>query len=697
MDKDSEGRLPLDTLETWQDHPSLRILTSGQGKSWCATLAGPNWITFDLSSYWQNGSLELTLKGRNGGESFKVAVGDRDPIRRASTIFSQPITLTTKEWTTVEIPLRRLIPDPGPFRLKQTAFLRFSGDKEACFYLGSVRFTSPDKEPAALPIKVNQVGYEPGWTKKAIVSGFEGEISFKAGTPFRVLDIRDRAVFQGTLKPLADFDSASGERLYTADFTPLRQTGTYRLVVEGAGDSTVFEIRPSLYSGLLRDLVRYYYFQRSGTALSPTHAGIWSRTEGHPGDSILSYQSGKPGTRDSSGGWYDAGDYGKYTAPASRAVADLLWTYEHFPSLFSDGHLGIPESGNGMPDILDEAKWCLDWILKMQDESGGFYHMVWPSISDQMPAQDKTKRMIFDKGPKGTTILPTASTANASAALAHAALVFSKFKPEYSASCKAASLKAWRYLEQNPEEISAEGMTYAEEGDLDNRLWAAFALYRLTGEERFHAFIKQNFKSFESGWQDEQGNANSDLTKMAWPHYFRSAKQDSDLAAWHRRMILSFRTIQMKRWTSLKWGSFLLDQNFYWSSNAAAAQTVQVLYANGRVHGFGEADLLQAAVRNHDYLLGANPVRTSYVSGAGEASIKNTYSQIFNNDRIEQVPPGYLSGGANKYQGGFYSRWPAKCHRDVCTDWVTQEHCITYNAPMVFATAYLLDAARRRP
>lgn len=696
IDKDAQGRLPLDTLETWQDHPSLRILTSGQGKSWTVTFAGPNWITYDLSSYWQNGSLELTIKGRDGGESFKVALADRDPIRRSSTVFSQALTLPGKDWTTIEIPLRRLIPDPGPFRLRQTAELRFTGTQEASFYIGSIRFTSPDKEPTALPIKANQVGYEPSWTKKAIVSSFDGEASFKAGTPFKVLDIRDKTVFQGTLKPLAELDSASGERLFTADFTPLRQTGSFRIVVEGAGDSTVFEIRPSLYSGLLRDLTRYYYFQRSGVALSSAHAGIWSRLAGHQGDSSLPYQSGKPGTRDASGGWYDAGDYGKYVPTAARAVTDLLWTYEYFPALFADGQLGIPESGNGVPDILDEAKWCLDWILRMQDESGAFYHKVWPSISDQMPSQDKARRLIYDKGRNGASLLPTAGTANASAALAHASLTFAKVRPEFADLCRAASLKAWNWLEKTPQEIPAEGMTYVEEGDLDNRLWAAFVLYRLTGEERFHASIKKLVKTFDSGWTDDKGNANSDLTMMAWPHYFRSAKQDPELTSWHRRMALAFREIQMKRWRQLHWGNFLLDQNYYWSSNASTAQTVQVLYANGKVHGFNEADLLQAAIRNHDYLLGANPLRTSYVSGAGEASIKNTYSQIFNNDRLEQVPPGYLSGGPNKYQGSFNSRWPAKCHRDVCSDWVTQEHCITYNSPMVFATAYLLDSARRR-
>ena len=184
---------------------------------------------------------------------------------------------------------------------------------------------------------------------------------------------------------------------------------------------------------------------------------------------------------------------------------------------------------------------------------------------------------------------------------------------------------------------------------------------------------------------------------LAWPHYFLSAKQDPSLTAWHRAAFQTWRKTQLDRWRTLGWGNFLLDENFYWSSNAATAQTVMVLALNNRSQKLGEADILQAAIRNHDYLLGANPVRVSFVSGAGEESVKNVYSQIYNNDRLEQCPPGYMSGGPNRYEGRFYSRWPAKCYRDVSADWVSQEHCITYNAPMVFATAFLLDSARRRP
>lgn len=695
IDKDSGG-LPLDSLETWQGHPSLRLIVSGRGRSWTATLAGPGWASYDLTPYWNSGSLELTVKGQRGGETFKVAIADRDPIRRSSTVFSQNVTVPSREWTTLQIPLRRLIADPGPFRLNQTAEIRLTGDQELALYVGSVKITSPDKEPAPASVKVNQVGYEPDWPKKAIVSGFAGEISFKAGTPFRVLDIADKVVFRGALTSLKDFDSASGERLFSADFTALKQTGTFRLLVDGGGESTTFEIRPSLYTGLLRDLCRYYYFQRSGTELSPTHAGIFGRRAGHLGDSALPYQSGKSGTRDASKGWYDAGDYGKYVPTAAVAIGDLLWTYESFPALFTDQQMTIPESGNKIPDLLDEIRWGLDWILKMQDDSGGFYHKVWPSISDQMPAQDANKRQVYDKGPDGASLLPTASTANAAAVLAHASIVFAKSSPAFAAQCRTASLKAWDWLEKHPQEIVAEGMTYVERGDKDNRLWASFALYRLTSQDRFHSYIKANHKISASVLSEKTGNAGGERTMLAWPHYLMSAKQDPALAAWHKEAFLTWRKTQLDRWKTLPWGNFLLDQNYYWSSNAATAQTVMALALNSRAHMLGEVDILQAAIRNHDYLLGANPVRVSFVSGAGEESVKNVYSQIYNNDRLDQTPPGYMSGGPNRYEGRFYSRWPAKCYRDASADWVSQEHCITYNAPMVFSTAYLLNSARRR-
>ncbi|MCZ7669345.1 MAG: glycoside hydrolase family 9 protein [Chloroflexi bacterium] len=107
--------------------------------------------------------------------------------------------------------------------------------------------------------------------------------------------------------------------------------------------------------------------------LEEAYAGQFARGAGHPQDAEAAFRSGAKPPIDVSGGWYDAGDYGKYVNAGATAVSDLLWAYELFPQQFPDGQMNIPESGNGVPDLLDEARWELDWILKMQEpESGGF-------------------------------------------------------------------------------------------------------------------------------------------------------------------------------------------------------------------------------------------------------------------------------------------------------------------------------------
>ena len=137
--------------------------------------------------------------------------------------------------------------------------------------------------------------------------------------------------------------------------------------------------------------------------------------------------------RDVSQGWYDAGDYGKYTPFAAGPIVDLLDAYGSFPFVFGDD-TNIPESGNGRPDLLDEVKWELDWLLKMQDaESGGFYHLVYPnncpSSGSCRPEDITEQRYVEDLMGGVANVRPTASTAKAVAALAHAARRLQALRP----------------------------------------------------------------------------------------------------------------------------------------------------------------------------------------------------------------------------------------------------------------------------
>src|SRR5206468_2505826 len=228
-------------------------------------------------------------------------------------------------------------------------------------------------------IKINQVGYLPLAEKYALVSGWGEVLTADVGTAFEIRRTSDNlAAYEGELALVTDYDQGvSGEKVLKADFSSLRAPGEYYVHVNAPGmdDSPSFDIGWTTYKPLLRSAARYYYYQRQGIAIVEPYAEGFPRGLGHPGDVAAKFRSSGV-VHDVSQGWYDAGDYGKYTPFAAGVIVDLLNAYATFPLAFRDGQLNIPESGNGKPDLLDEVKWELDWLLKMQDPaSGGFYHL----------------------------------------------------------------------------------------------------------------------------------------------------------------------------------------------------------------------------------------------------------------------------------------------------------------------------------
>lgn len=202
--------------------------------------------------------------------------------------------------------------------------------------------------------------------------------------------------YSGALALVSELDEKySGEAVLCADFSELSLEGEYflRLQDNPAEQSVKFNIAENVYDELLADTMRYYYYQRANIEIDTGHGGTFARTDITPEDYELPLKSDKNMKRDVSGGWYDAGDIGKYVIPGATAVNTLLWTYKMYPEKFSDGQNNIPESGNGIPDILDEVKYELDFFLKMQDkESGGFYMKV-KSASENDDTKD---RVVWD-------------------------------------------------------------------------------------------------------------------------------------------------------------------------------------------------------------------------------------------------------------------------------------------------------------
>lgn len=321
-------------------------------------------------------------------------------------------------------------------------------------------------------VNLNQAGYRPSDKKIAVVrSGGSQKIK---GT-FTVIDTESgKAVYSGKLKN-ARLNEASNEQTALADFSKLKDEGTYKVSAGTYGESFPFKIAEHVYDNIFKSAVRFFYLQRCGTAVedaSFSHPACHTTRAVVYGDVETSL--------DVSGGWHDAGDYGRYVVPAAKAVCDLLLAYENYPQAFSSA-----------PSILDEIQYELDWMLKMQLQDGTVFHKVtckdFPG--DVMP-QDETDRLVLCP-------VSTAATADFAAAIAMASRIFAGQMQgeQYGEAAK----KAWSFLEKTPSDgkgfsnpILFTTGAYDDVQDEDERFWAAAELYKTFKDESCLASVKQH-------------------------------------------------------------------------------------------------------------------------------------------------------------------------------------------------------------
>lgn len=551
--------------------------------------------------------------------------------------------------------------------------------------------TPPAPEPAG-QVQVNQVGFLPRSAKWAALPAGAGE-------GFEIVDAHSgRVVHRGALSAPRRWEPAQ-QALRLAEFSSFSAPGEYRLRVDGLRDSPRFTIAADAYAGLNAAAIRAFTLNRASIELKPEHAGAWARPAGHSDTRVLVHASaagpGRPeGTVISAPkGWYDAGDYNKYVVNSGITVYTLLAAYEHFPAFFERQHLSIPESGNGLPDLLDEVLWNLEWMLAMQDPAdGGVYHKLTSKHFDGvvMPHQARGERYVVQK--------TTAATLDFAAVMAQASRVLAPFdaqSPGRSARMLAAARAAWAWARANPQAIYRQPPGIHTGGYDDSRLadefaWAAAELYVTTRDDAYLAAMKPAAAPMSlPGWPDVGA-----LGWISLAHHRDRLTPAADRALIERR-VTGLAAKLADAWQASPYRVAMQTGDFVWGSNAVALNQALVLVQGHRLTG--ERRMLDAAQAALDYVLGRNPLGLAMVTGFGERSPMQPHHRPSMADGVAAPVPGFLVGGPHAGQqdakdcpaAPYVFKQPALSYIDHDCSYASNEVAINWNAPLVYVSAAL--------
>jgi hypothetical protein len=360
-------------------------------------------------------------------------------------------------------------------------------------------------EPLSPYIVVDQFGYTTAAEKIAVirspVTGFDATGSFSPGATYALVDAHSSAkvleAAPATWKGGAT-DPSSGDKAWWFDFSSVKAPGAYFVLDETASvRSAVFQIADDIYSDVLTQSVRMLYYQRDGIAKDVKYAGAdWEDGFAHPQDVMCGLYTDGSGPTDLHGGWFDAGDQNRYTNWAASDVIELFRAYIENSSAFADDY-NIPESGNGIPDLLDEAKWELDWIARMQNADGSVLSIA--GHAGASPPSTDTSPCKY--GPANTS-----ATLTSAAAFAYGSVVFKSLSaastvyPGYAEGLATRAQNAWTWANANPDVVFMNsGNVGAGEQEVDDagrvlkKLQAAVFLFELTGTATYQTYFDANY------------------------------------------------------------------------------------------------------------------------------------------------------------------------------------------------------------
>ncbi len=528
---------------------------------------------------------------------------------------------------------------------------------------------------------LNTVGYLPGRVKRATLHA--------ASSAFEVRRADDDSVaLEGEVT--GPFYSEDVRRdVWVADFSALEEAGKYYLVAEGAVPSPTFKVRSDVYESVFDALMLGMYGQRCGVEVSFE----WGGEAFHHGachtDPASLEKAGLSGARDATLGWHDAGDYGKYTVNAGFSTGLMLLAFEHFTDRLSARELEIPESGDDVPDFLDEVRFNLEWMLKMQHEDGSVAHKLdtFAFADFVMPTMDRVEQYFSDWG--------SAATANFAAVAARAARTYAPYDPAFAELCGAAAQASFDFVLENPSkdpDLSSFAEQQYRTGAEDDLCWAACEMWELTGETVALEACESRIATsrFTDNWDW------SDVRNLCMVTYATSSRGDSDrrdpvvLEAAVSSIIQSADRL-VENADQDPYGLGYVGGR-YWGINGIYARSVVNLQTAYRIEP--KEVYLDAATQQVDHLLGRNYFGRSQVTGLGYLPPRHPHHRPSEADGTVSAWPGLLVGGGNlsrEEREREDAPPPGTSWVDSVQSFQTNEVAINWNAALIYAVAGFVE------
>lgn len=611
-------------------------------------------------------------------------------------------------------------------------------------FLGALGSPSVAAPATVTPfIKIDQFGYLNTMKKVAVVvspqvgsNAIKSANSFKPGTEANQYQVRrwadDVVVASGTLQPWRNgaTHAQSGDQGWSFDFSVLMSSGSYYVYdTQNKVGSGRFEIGPRVYDTVLRHVVRTFFYQRINQAKAVPYADPrWTDASSYEGagqdrSARSRWAKNDASTaRDLSGGWMDAGDTNKYTTFAESAVLQLLDAYRFNPGVFGDA-FGIPESGNGVSDLLDEIKWELEFLKRMQNATGtdglllkvgvDHYGSVSPLSADTRPRY----------------YLPecTSATLAGSAMFASAGVVYKATASQaaYGNDLIARAERAWARAKTTTAnfttfqtacddgDIKSGNADVSAAGQMQSALLAAIYLYEATGKAQYQSFVESHYtgvKPISNGWWGPY-NQTVQVALLRYADLSGASASAVSAIRVQKEAQKSVMSITDYNANTDLYRAYVPDAQYHWGHNEVRANTgnLNLDFASFTIDGTNAALYREVAHQHLHWLHGANPLGLVMLSHMGPYGVENSVNEIYHawfddgtvwdnaSTSPNGPPPGYLTGGPNPdYSGsvpGITDQPPQKAYKDWNSAW--PENSWELSEPAIYTQAAYIQLLAR--